>query len=32
MATDGMEPAARGAYLEAPPDGAPDIEADHQAR
>lgn len=29
-ATSGMDPAARGKYLEEPPEGAPDIEAAHQ--
>ncbi|GBF91570.1 ubiquitin carboxyl-terminal hydrolase-like [Raphidocelis subcapitata] len=30
-ATEAMTPEARGAYLEAPPSGAPDIEEAHQA-
>ncbi len=29
-ATQGMDPAAVGAFLEHPPEGAPDIEAAHQ--
>ena len=29
-ATEGMSPAQRGAYLEQPPEGAPDIDSIHQ--
>lgn len=31
-ACEGMDPAARGKYLEDPPEGAPNIESAHQVR